>query len=213
MNILTINTSFNKSYVAVKTSRNEFLAEMDSSLKQSENILGLIDETLKKASINVNNLDAVGCVIGPGSFTGIRIGASMVKGFCFANSNVKKVAINSLNLVAHTFAKTKPNEDFWVVLNALSGNLFACKYSKDGMALTQPTLAYGNFIENINGIVVGLEEERLDICNSYVNLSASTLLNYTEALINCGEFSTDFIPLYIRKSQAEAEQDKKDANS
>ena len=136
MNILALNTAFTQSYVAVKTADKTILESMDSSLKQSENILGLIDATLQKAQIEISKINTVACVIGPGSFTGIRIGSSLAKGFCFNLKKVKRVPINSLDLLAYTFSKTNPNKDFWVVLNALSGNLFVCQYSKDAVKIS-----------------------------------------------------------------------------
>ena len=56
MNILAINTAFKESYVAVKTNEKTITKQMDSSLKQSENILGLIDTTLFEANVNINNI-------------------------------------------------------------------------------------------------------------------------------------------------------------
>lgn len=214
MNLLCINTAFSNTYVAVQNDKNIIYRQMNSSLKQSENVLGAIDDCLAKAQIELKDMDAISCVIGPGSFTGIRIGASIAKGFCFALPQIKKVQINSLDLLAYTFAKNyKPNEDFWVVLNALSGNLFACKYGNNGKRLLEPILVFGEELLQINGIVVGLKEEELSLCNHFVDFSCQDLLEYTNLLINDGKFAEDFIPLYLRKSQAEAELEKKTKNS
>ena len=105
MNILCINTAFSNTYIAVQNGKEITYKSMDSSLKQSENVLGAIDECLVKANATLDNIDVISCVIGPGSFTGIRIGASISKGFCFAKNHIKKVPINSLDLLAYTFAK------------------------------------------------------------------------------------------------------------
>ena len=212
MNILALNTAFNQSYVAVKTENKTILENMDSSLKQSENILGLIDTALNKAEIELSCIDAIACVIGPGSFTGIRIGASLAKGFCSNKEHIKRIPINSLDLLAYTLSKTKPNQDFWVVLNALSGNFFACMYSKNGEKLQEAELISDN-IAKISGLVVGLYEEGLDICNCYVALSSSDLIEYSIFKANNQKENLDFTPLYLRKSQAEAELDKKNGNN
>lgn len=213
MNILAINTAFNESYVAIKANSQIVLKSMNSSLKQSENILGLIDEALKEVQIDLASLNAIACVIGPGSFTGIRIGASIAKGFCSAISGIKRIGVNALDLVAYTFSKTNPQNDFWVVLNALSGNLFACKYNKFGERVTKPCLAFGYELENICGVVVGLNTENLEICSNHVELSSDNLLEYSLKIANKEIYDKDFIPLYLRKSQAEAELDKKNGNN
>ena len=209
MNMLAINTAFKESYVGVVSNDNKVLKSMDSSLKQSENILGLIDNVLNESNIEVNDLDSIACVIGPGSFTGIRIGASLSKGFCSAFPSIKRISINSLDLLAYTFAKTYPKGDFWVVLNALSGNIFACKYNNSGERITAPILAFGDGLEEIQGIIVGLEEEGLGMCNNFAHFTSDDLLSYAISLNNKGCYTLDFEPVYLRKSQAEAELDKK----
>lgn len=213
MKVLCLNTSFSETYVATKN--NDILAEkkMDSSLKQSENVLGTVDECLNKSNLKVQDLDVISCVIGPGSFTGIRIGASLVKGFCMAYSNIKKVAINSLDLLAYIFVQNNnPERDFYVALNGLSGNVFICKYDKNAKPITQSYMATGDDLNLQEEIVVGLLEENFDICNIYVSFDTKSLLNYTLKQIDKNNFVEDFIPLYLRKSQAEAELDKKNAS-
>ncbi len=204
MNILALNTSFTESYVAVKTDSKTVLKNMNSSLKQSENILGLIDDALSEANIMPKELNVISTVIGPGSFTGIRIGASLAKGICTACEYINRVEINSLDLLAYTFSKTNPQNEFWVILNALSGNLFACKYNKDGTPIIIHKLATNKELSlKDTELVVGLEDESLDLCNKYVCFNSEDLLEYTERLIEKEQFSKDFVPLYLRKSQAE----------
>lgn len=211
MNILAINTSFVESYVAVKSSTKNVFKHMDSSLKQSENILGLVDSCLTDANIEVRELNAVSCVIGPGSFTGIRIGASLCKGICSPYESIKMVAINSLDLIAYTYSKVA-NSEFWVVLNALSGNLFVCKYTSSGERLIEPEM-FGEDTQNqLTGTIVGLKEEYLGICNNFIELNSEDLLEFTNKLVEKEIFSKDFVPVYLRKSQAEAELDKKNGN-
>ena len=213
MNILCINTAFSNTYIAVQNGKEITYKSMDSSLKQSENVLGAIDECLVKANATLDNIDVISCVIGPGSFTGIRIGASISKGFCFAKNHIKKVPINSLDLLAYTFARnSKQDKEFWVVLNALSGNLFACKYDKLGKKLGEPCLVFGEKLEEIKGVIVGLKEEQLSLCTHFADYSSEELLAFTQECIKNNEFLNDFEPLYLRKSQAEAELDKKKNN-
>ena len=209
MNILAINTAFNNSYVALGVNEKSYVKTVDSSLKQSENILGIISDVLNDANLKVSDLNALACVIGPGSFTGIRIGVGICKGFCAAFKNIKKIDINSLDLLAYTHSE-KANNDFYVVLNALSGNLFVCKYSKDGKRLCEPYLLSDN--TNFDHEVVGLKSEDLGMCNVFYELSSNTLLEYALKKYNQQIFVDNFLPLYLRKSQAEAELDKKSNN-
>ncbi len=54
-----------------------------TALTHSETLLTLTDRALKTAGVGFEELDAVAVSAGPGSFTGIRIGVSAVKGMCF----------------------------------------------------------------------------------------------------------------------------------
>lgn len=214
MNILTINTAFDQTYVTVSAVGQVKSKNMDSSLKQSENVLGVVDECLQATGLTIANLDCIGCVIGPGSFTGIRIGGSLVKGFCMAFPNIKKVQINSLDLLAYTFVSENiVNQNFFVALNGLSGNIFACEYDKNANRVSQPRLLFGAELEILKGTIVGLKQEELDICNAFSEFSCQQLLNFTIAKIENNEYSKDFEPLYLRKSQAEAELERKAKNS
>tara|TARA_B100000963_G_scaffold338063_1_gene334611 strand:- start:14 stop:694 length:681 start_codon:yes stop_codon:yes gene_type:complete len=85
------------------------LVELDSDgLVHSEKLHLFIQECLEKASINPNNLDAISVSQGPGSYTGLRIGISAAKGFCYG-LNIPLIAVDTLaamaNSVAHNVEK------------------------------------------------------------------------------------------------------------
>lgn len=211
MKLLAINTAFSNSYVGVINGQACAYKTASSNIKQSENVLKLVDSAFQEVNMCASDLEAVACVIGPGSFTGIRIGASLAKGICTPFDDIKRIEINSLDLLAYTHSKDAKG-DFWVVLNALSGNFFACKYDKFGKALIEPELLQSEEINAINGDIIGLEEEGLPFCNLYSNFSSEELILFAQNKVKHGKFSKDFVPLYIRKSQAEAELDKKNGN-
>jgi tRNA threonylcarbamoyladenosine biosynthesis protein TsaB len=56
----------------------------ESPLTHSERLLPSIDFILKSEGLNVSDLDAFALAVGPGSFTGIRIGLSLIKSFAFS---------------------------------------------------------------------------------------------------------------------------------
>ena len=203
-----INTANDELFVVLQKDNKVFHKIISSKMHHNETMLPVVDEMLKENNISIQNINEFGVVIGPGSFTGIRIGASIAKGFCTSNNKIKRIPINSLDLLAYSFAKTLPENEFWIVLNALSGNIFACKYNKFGKRILEPTMVFGEELLNINGIVVGLKEENLEMCNHYENLTSECLIDYAEHINILEDDSADFIPLYLRKSQAEAELDK-----
>lgn len=71
----------------------------ESPLTHSERLLPSVDFILKSEGLNVSDLDAFAVAVGPGSFTGIRIGLSLIKSFAF--SSEKPVApVSTLKALA-----------------------------------------------------------------------------------------------------------------
>ena len=71
----------------------------------SEKITLFIDSVMNKAGISYNQLDAVAVSMGPGSYTGLRIGVSTAKGLCYA-AEKPLIAIDTLHAMAFGW-KTK----------------------------------------------------------------------------------------------------------
>jgi tRNA threonylcarbamoyladenosine biosynthesis protein TsaB len=96
-----------------------------------------IGEVCLLSGIPLNKVHAVACSIGPGSFTGIRIGLAMAKGLCMT-LGISLVPVPTLDALAYA-----AREDAWrlgaagiiSVVNAGSGKLYWCRYSADGFRL------------------------------------------------------------------------------
>ena len=58
--------------------------KFDVKATYSEILMPTVEEALKMVGLSVDDLDGLAISIGPGSFTGLRIGLSTVKGLCFA---------------------------------------------------------------------------------------------------------------------------------
>ena len=84
MNFLTIDTTKATAYVVAKINNVEYIETIDSTQKHNETLLPTIDVLLQKANSTLKDIDYFGVVTGPGSFTGIRVGISTIKAFCFA---------------------------------------------------------------------------------------------------------------------------------
>ena len=66
----------------------------------SEKITLFIDSVMKKAGISYDQLDAVAVSMGPGSYTGLRIGVSTAKGICYAVTK-PLIAVETLHAMAY----------------------------------------------------------------------------------------------------------------
>ena len=81
MNLLAVDTAGKSCAVAVM--RDDTLlyeAQCNNGLTHSETLLPMIDTALRACHLTVNDLDVLGATNGPGSFTGLRIGLSVIKG-------------------------------------------------------------------------------------------------------------------------------------
>lgn len=104
MKILHIETSSKNCSVAI--SENEELLclceEVSHDYKQSENLHVFVQWALEGAQIELKEIECISLGMGPGSYTGLRIGSASAKGFCFG-LNVPMVAINSLETMVEKF--------------------------------------------------------------------------------------------------------------
>ncbi len=68
----------------------------------------LVENVLQKANIGFNDLNAVAISKGPGSYTGLRVGVSAAKGYCYV-LNIPLIAINTLQSLANGYLMQNPN--------------------------------------------------------------------------------------------------------
>lgn len=83
--ILSIDTSTENIVIAISRDGETLLDERHAAEQNhSRKLIKLIDDGLKKTSLNLVDIDAFACTTGPGSFTGLRTGLGTIKGFCYA---------------------------------------------------------------------------------------------------------------------------------
>ncbi len=113
--ILNIETSTNICSVAL--AKDGKLIDMEESKedKTHANKLGVfVEKILKKNQIEIKNLDAFAISKGPGSYTGLRIGVSFVKGICYGGSK-KLIAVNTLQSLCQKINKNDFDENTYFV--------------------------------------------------------------------------------------------------
>lgn len=98
--ILNIETSSQICSVAVsKDGMIEYHLESDEPMQHAALLAGYADKALEYVARREMKLDAVSVSIGPGSYTGLRIGLSLAKGLCFAQ-DLPLIGISTLELLA-----------------------------------------------------------------------------------------------------------------
>lgn len=103
----------------------------DDMKTHSVKLMPMIDELLKNNSVLPADLDMIGVVTGPGSFTGLRIGVTTAKAIAYAG-NIKLVGINTLDFLASSVSE----KDILIcpVIDARNTNVY-CNVYDNGNAL------------------------------------------------------------------------------
>jgi tRNA threonylcarbamoyladenosine biosynthesis protein TsaB len=103
----------------------------------------LVDEALRGAGWTVSALDAIAVSIGPGSFTGLRVGLSLAKGLAFV-ARIPVLPVPTLSALA-SVAGAEPGELVCPMLDARKGEVYGALYEVDGprslLPLGTPVLA------------------------------------------------------------------------
>ena len=108
--ILYLETATKVCSVAVSENEN-LIAIKESAVANSHSSLITLyaQEVLTEAKIGFNDLSAVCVSMGPGSYTGLRIGVSTAKGFCYS-LNIPLIAVNTLQSMANYFLSENKNK-------------------------------------------------------------------------------------------------------
>jgi tRNA threonylcarbamoyladenosine biosynthesis protein TsaB len=99
MKVLAVDTATPVLSMALSSNGNMWYFEIDAGLKHSELLMDGVDTLLKKAGIKPEELERLACMKGPGSFTGLRIGFSVVKGLALS-LGIPMVSIPTLDCMA-----------------------------------------------------------------------------------------------------------------
>ena len=102
--ILAIDTSTEACSVALQMGDQTIAQFADEPRSHSRLLMPMVQQVLAEAQIKVNQLDAIGVSIGPGSFTGLRIGFAAVQGMAYG-ADISVVPISTLELMVATYAR------------------------------------------------------------------------------------------------------------
>ncbi len=102
MNILLVDSSTPNCHVTIKSDMNWISINSFTPYDHTENILRIIDTCLKTLKLKIEKIDYVIIGSGPGSFTGVRISHSLIKGLFFDDKSLI-LPIPSVSLFAYSF--------------------------------------------------------------------------------------------------------------
>ena len=198
------------------------LYTVNGLLTHSETLLPMIENMLEKAAVTLADVDRFAVCEGPGSFTGVRIGVSLVKGLAFGQG---KPCVGVSTLAA--LAKNLDGFGGYVVpvMDARRNQVYTAIF-KDGERLSEDMLIpLAELREKLGAM--GISEMRLcgdgyDIARKFFADSEVTVLDTPAMLIPQNALSAALIaesadvvddrtlaPKYLRASQAEREREER----
>src|SRR5512137_274131 len=135
MYILGIETATKTGGVAI-VSEQGVVAEytLNIEVTHSERLMSTVDRVLADTGLTISNIDGFGISIGPGSFTGLRIGLSTVKGLAFTTGK-RVAAVPTLKALAWNIPY--PLHPVCPLLDAKKKEVYAALYRHDGGELLQ----------------------------------------------------------------------------
>jgi tRNA threonylcarbamoyl adenosine modification protein YeaZ len=134
MTILAIDTAANFCAACLYDPHSQnVLAQKSEDLGRghAERLLCLVDACFTHAQLSPQDLTRVAVSVGPGSFTGIRVGVAAARGLALA-VKVPVVGVTTFNAIAREYISETPVDDFAVLLKGGRGQVFAQKFSKEG---------------------------------------------------------------------------------
>ena len=137
--ILCLETSSTNCSVSIsKENKIIYTKESDGEeYRHSEFLHSFIEESMDDSSLEYDQLMAVSVGIGPGSFTGLRIGLSSAKGICYSK-DIPLITVNSLEILAHKY-KTKNEEILVPMFDARRMEVYFSIFDKNHKLLKPPT--------------------------------------------------------------------------
>ncbi len=110
---------------------------VNEGYSHSEKLTLLVIDVLKSAGKNLEDVDAFAVSSGPGSYTGLRIGISTVKGFCFALDR-PLISIGTLEAMAYGMQKLAPGNVLCAMIDARRMEVYCGVYSSSLEVLQEP---------------------------------------------------------------------------
>lgn len=232
MNLLAIDASGIAGSVAyIKDGKLAGEYYICDKLTHSQTIMPMLEEMKALLNINLEEVDAIAVTSGPGSFTGLRIGVTAAKALALA-LEVPIVGVPTLDTMAHAMVYT----EYLIcpIMDARRNQVYTALYKWEAHTLNRLTEHMAVDIEEYMTMLSDREEkiiflgdgvsvyenrikeklgEKAVFAPSFCNLQhASVLADVATKRYEEGkaEDPSLFVPIYLRKSQAEREKEERE---
>lgn len=232
MRVLAVDTSSNTATAAVMEDElllGEYI--LNHKKTHSQKIMPMIEQLLSDLELTVNDIDVFAAAVGPGSFTGLRIGVATIKALAHA-AGKRVVSVGTLEALAYNV----PYGEHIIVpvMDARRNNVFTAAYIWDdgfkeigepeGITIEECVAGCADFLDTIfvgdgaaahrEYIKEKLGEHAVFPHGGALNSRASSVAAIAMKRAKNGETQSylEMNPYYIKKSQAERELEEKEKN-
>ena len=167
--ILVIETATKKCSVAL-FNNGLVIAEKENitdGYTHSEQLTLFIQDVIDSANISLNKIEAVALSMGPGSYTGLRIGTSTAKGLCYA-LDIPLIAISTLKAMSFAIAKNEESAIYCPMIDARRMEVFSALYDSNN--------------KQVRGVQADVVDE-----NTYKEFLADTIIFFGDGSLKCKE--------------------------
>ena len=228
MKILAFDSTAKAASVAVcEDERCLALYTIDNGLTQSELLMPMAENILKCLHFSFDDIDMVTTSMGPGSFTGVRIGAALVKGIAFGR-DIPCVSVSTIEALARNALPLK--SVIVPVMDARRGQVYTAIFKSDGKSAVRITKddaisisALAEMLKEYEGEDIYLVGDGYEVASRGLRAAGIEIQETPPLLINenaysiaqvalekykMGEFvkDTEIAPIYLRMPQAERER-------
>lgn len=227
MLVLAIDTATKIGSVALYDDKIGVIGEINLYVKvnHSNVIMDAVDSLFKLSGLNIKDVDRIAVTIGPGSFTGIRIGTAIAKGLAYS---LKKpiVGVNELDVLAHM---GENREDIIVpLIDARKERVYFSKYRYiDNILLREEEYKDGELreiLDDLKGKKVTFIGDGAIVNEKLINEILEkdyTIFSKANSIPRAGVAAQISLhlpednlytlePLYVNKSQAEREKEERE---
>lgn len=224
MKILAIDSSGTVASVAV-TDNGALIGEysINNNLTHSQTLMPMVSKLLEDLALKPNDIDIFSVAIGPGSFTGLRIGISMIKGMAQALSK-PVIGVSTLDGLAMNISLF--NDLICPMIDARNDNVYTALYTNSGGQLRLESDYMAVHIEQLidaippektviflgdgalkyNDMLKNKLQNRFILAENNLLLqraSSIAQVAYSKAIAGNTETFYELKPMYLRASQAE----------
>lgn len=195
--ILSIETCLGRCSVALLHQDKVTFKEHEKSGMQNEVLFPMIQEILNDAGIKIKDLYAVACTVGPGSFTGVRVGVAAARGMKHVFEDIKLVGVSTLEVIAFKAKEYAEGKPIASLIEARRDEFYTQNFTPDLESINEIE------VKNIDDLVL---QDCFVACNIKLNdlgkiitPNALLVLQKSCEILSKNKCSENIHPLYIKE--------------